>query len=57
MERSDALPIMQPISRALLTMSRVTGPGGSPVSNVPSISKLRRIFKYGLPLSSHEESR
>ena len=49
MALSDALPIIHPKSLARLTISRVTGPGGSPVSKVPSISKLNKIFKVGSP--------
>src|SRR5262249_51112971 len=50
MGRSEQLPITTPFAWALLTISMVRIPGGSPTSKVPSMSKLIRITT-SVPLS------
>ena len=40
--RSEQLPIRQPLCCVRRTKSALSGPGGSPISSVPSISKLTR---------------
>src|SRR5580693_465997 len=41
--RSDALPMTYPRAFTSATWAKVMGPGGSPASSVPSMSKLTRI--------------
>src|SRR5436189_189317 len=48
--RSEQLPMMYPSSRACRTRAMVMMPGGSPVSSVPSMSKLMSFATLVLPL-------